>query len=427
MEKTIISKLKPGAKEVCVHGWVDTIRDQKALAFIVIRDRSGKVQVTVKKDTAPEAAKAIEGLSNESTVIITGKVIDAPQVKLGGIEIHPSKIEVTSIAKPMPIDEGSSVDLLMDYRWIDLRNDKKREWFEVQTVALNAMREYFNNEGFIEIMSPKITETASEGGAEVFEVKYFNRKAYMTQSPQLFKQMGVSAGFERVFEICPNWRAEKSFTSRHATEFYSVDIEMGFIRDEHDVMDVQEGMLRHVFKRVLEKYPNLDLSIPKTRFPRITLLESYDLLKRERNYEVPKAGKGDLDPEGERLLCEIAREKWGSDFIHIINFPSSARAFYNMRCKDTPKITHGFDLLYRGVEISSGAQREHDPERLKKNMVEKGINPDDMQFYTQFFEYGCPPHGGWSIGLSRLFAKMLGVPSVRDMTFLFRGPDRLAP
>jgi len=432
IKTTPISKLKPG-KTVCVQGWIDTIRDQKSIMFIVLRDRESKVQVTILKNKMPEIATQLEGILAESTLKIVGKVMDAPNVKLGGIEILPSSIEITSNAKALPIDEKSSLDLQLDYRWLDLRDEKKIAYFKIQTETLAAMREWFVKNKHIEIMTPKIISHGSEGGAEVFEVKYFGQKAYLTQSPQLYKQMAIASGFENVFEIGGCYRAEKSHTSRHATEFFALDVEMGFIDDANDVMNAEEAMLKYVLGKVkkncaelLEKL-EINLEVPSVAFPRITLLDAYKLLEDERGYIVSKAIKGDLDPEAERLLCEISKEKWNSDFIFITNFPSSARAFYIKRTDEDKKITHGFDLLYKGLELTSGGQREHNPEKLRANMIEKGMNPDDMKFYVDFFEYGCPPHGGYALGIARFVARMLDLPNVKETTFLFRGPDRLNP
>ena len=432
MKRTKISELVAG-KQVCVHGWIDTIRDQKSIMFVVLRDRDGKVQVTIPKGRLPEIASQFEGVLTDSTIVIHGEVVTAPQVKLGGIEIIPSKVEITSKAQVSPIDEKSSLDLLMDYRWIDLRNENKISYFKIQTAVIAAMREYYINNSWIEIMTPKLTGFSTEGGAEVFEVKYYDTKAYLTQSPQLFKQMGMASGFERVFEFGGCYRAEKSYTSRHSTEFFALDTEMAFIDDEHDVMDNEEEMLRFVLTRLNEtSKPILEslgvtVEIPAVKFPRITLLEAYELLKKERNYVVPKSAKGDLDPEAERLLCEISKEKWNSEFIFVTNFPSSARPFYIMRLDGDKKFTRGFDLLYKGVEITSGGQREHRPDVLRANIADKGLDPKNLEFYVQFFEYGCPPHGGYALGLARFVAKILNLPNIKDSVFLFRGPERLAP
>lgn len=437
MERTLIRDLSAN-KVAIVCGFIEKIRDQKTMQFIVLRDRSGKAQITVSKTESPKIAEVFSTLNIDSVISMTGKVVSAPQVKLGGIEILPTNIEVLSQAKLSPIDKETGPDLAMDYRWIDLRDDKKIAWFKVQTVVEQLMREFLIKNEFIEAHTPKICGASTEGGAEVFEVKYYDRKAYLTQSPQLYKQMAMSAGFERFFEVTSCYRAEKSYTSRHATEFFSLDIEMSYIKNHHDVMDVQQAMLLYVMAELQSKHSKLmkeatgkDFVAQTVKFPRVTLLESYELLKKEKGYEVPRESKGDLDPEGERLLCEIAREKFGSDFIHITDYPFAARAFYSMKHATTksgePVLCKSFDLLYRGVEISSGAQRENDPARLEQNIRDKGLNPEGLRTYINFFEYGCPPHGGFSIGLARFFSKLLEVPHVRDMSFVYRSPDRLTP
>jgi aspartyl-tRNA synthetase len=433
LKRTLISKLKP-TDTVNIRGFVDTLRLQKSIQFIVIRDESGKVQVTVYRPELPKIAAVFDTLTPESTVSVTGKCVSAPNVKLGGIEIIPTGVEILSAAKLLPLDKDSGIELQMDYRWLDLRDRKKTAYFKLMTGITQIMREWFVNNGFIEGMTPKLTAFSTEGGAEVFRVKYFDSMAYLTQSPQLFKQMAMAAGWGKFFEFGACYRAEKSFTSRHATEFFALDAELAFIDDENDIMDAEEAMLLWTLKETKARYGKLfadELGIEFTAqtaaFPRVSLLDAYKLLETEKGYKVPKASKGDLDPDGERLLCEIAKEKFGSDFIWITKFPSAARAFYTKRYKDDPKISHGFDLLYKGVEITSGAVREENPDLLKENMKSKGINPDDMQFYIQFFEYGIPPHGGFAMGLARLYAKMFGAPSVKDTTFLFRGPTRLAP
>ena len=433
MKRKLIAEIKTG-ETVNIRGFVETIRDTKSMQFIILRDRSGKVQVTVIKSEMPDVAAAFTGLCPESVVSVTGKFVANAGVKFGGCEVLPDSVVVLSSALPSPIDAESGPEHQMDYRWIDLRDTKKATYFKIQTIVQKAMRDYFVENGFVEFSTPKLTDAGTEGGSEVFEVKYFGQKAYLTQSPQLYKQMAMAAGFEKFFEIGGNYRAEKSFTSRHATEFFALDVEASYIDDHHDIMDIEEDMLKYVLKqtekncgKIIKDVLGIDFKAQTTKFPRVTLLDAYDLLKKEKNYAVTHATKGDLDPEGERLLCEIAREKYNSDFIFITDFPASARAFYSMKDDNDPKLTKSFDLLYKGVEITSGAQREHSPERLKQNMIEKGINPDNMKSYIQFFEYGCPPHGGFAVGLARFFSKLLDVQQIREMTFLFRGPDRLAP
>lgn len=433
MKRTEINKITAG-KKANIRGFVEKIRDQKSIQFVILRDATGKVQVTVFKPEKPDIAAIFENLMVESVVSITGTVVAAPNVKLGGIEIIPDVVEVLSAAKVSPIDEKSGPDLQMDYRWLDLRDPKKQAYFKIQTLVQKAMKDYFVEHGFTELFTPKLTDASTEGGADVFEVKYFDRKAYLTQSPQFYKQMAMAAGFEKYFEFCACYRAEKSFTSRHATEFVALDVEISYVNDHHDVMDLEEDMIKYVLAqtektcgKILKEALGIEFKAQTTKFPRVKLLEAYDLLEKEKGYKVPRATKGDLDPEAERLLCEIAREKWNSDFIFVTDYPAVARAFYSMRHAEDTKLSKSFDLLYRGVEITSGAQREHNPEKLKQNMVDKGIKPETLKTYISFFEYGCPPHGGFALGLGRFFSKLLETPSVKDVIYLFRGPDRLAP
>ncbi len=430
MKRTYIKDLTEG--EHLIKGYVETIRDKKIM-FLVIRDVTGFVQVTIEKDnpTYDEAQK----LTPHSFVAITGKCVYSEYVRNGGKEIYPTAIEIMSIADLVPLNAESGQDLRMDYRWIDLRDEKKVFMFRIQTAFERLAVEYFNNNGFIEIHTPKITALSSEGGSEVFELKnYFGQKAYLTQSPQLYKQMSMMAGFDKTFEIGEYFRANPSFTSRHDTEFTGIDVEISFIDSHHDVMDAEEALLAYVINGVkaqfndeYKKYFGNDIISLDYKIPRITLADAYKILKDEMNYEVPRALKGDLDPDGEKLICKYVKEKYGSDFVFIIDFPAKARAFYSMKKDDNPELTKTYDLLFKGIEITSGAQREHRYDNLRKNIEENGINPDSMTEYLDFFRYGAPTHGGFGLGITRTLVKLFDLPSVKDVTFLFRGPSRLKP
>ena len=430
MKRTYIKDLTEG--EHLIKGYVETIRDKKIM-FLVIRDVTGFVQVTIEKDnpTYDEAKK----LTPHRFVAITGKCVYSEYVRNGGKEIYPTAIEIMSIADLVPLNAESGQDLRMDYRWIDLRDEKKVFMFRIQTAFERLAVEYFNNNGFIEIHTPKITALSSEGGSEVFELKnYFGQKAYLTQSPQLYKQMSMMAGFDKTFEIGEYFRANPSFTSRHDTEFTGIDVEISFIDSHHDVMDAEEALLAYVINGVkaqfndeYKKYFGNDIISLDYKIPRITLADAYKILKDEMNYEVPRALKGDLDPDGEKLICKYVKEKYGSDFVFIIDFPAKARAFYSMKKDDNPELTKTYDLLFKGIEITSGAQREHRYDNLRKNIEENGINPDSMTEYLDFFRYGAPTHGGFGLGITRTLVKLFDLPSVKDVTFLFRGPSRLKP
>ena len=430
MQRTYIKNLTEG--ECLIKGYVETIRDKKIM-FIVVRDVTGTVQVTIEKDNpAYETAKK---LTPHSFVAITSKCVFSEYVRNGGKEIYPTAIDIMSIADLVPLNAESGQDLRMDYRWIDLRDEKKLFMFKIQTAFERLAVEFFNDNGFIEIHTPKITALSSEGGSEVFELKnYFGQKAYLTQSPQLYKQMSMMAGFDRTFEIGEYFRANPSFTSRHDTEFTGIDVEVSFIDSHHDVMDIEEALLAHIINGVkaqfndeYKKYFGNDIITLDYKIPRITLADAYRILKDEMNYEVPRALKGDLDPDGEKLICKYVKDKFGSDFVFIIDFPAKARAFYSMKKDDDPTLTKTYDLLFKGIEITSGAQREHRYDDLRQNIIENGIDPDTMSEYLDFFRYGAPTHGGFGLGITRTLVKLFDLPSVKDVTFLFRGPSRLKP
>ena len=432
MKRTYIKDLTEG--QCKIKGMVETIRDKKIM-FIVIRDVTGAVQVTIEKDKCPEVYAEAKKLTPHSFVSVEGECVFSTYVRNGGKEIYPTALEIMSIADVLPIQADSGQDLRMDYRWIDLRDEKKLFMFKIQTAFEKYAVEFFNKNNFIEIHTPKITALSSEGGSEVFELKdYFGQKACLTQSPQLYKQMSMMAGFDKTFEIGEYFRANPSFTSRHDTEFTGIDVEISCIESHHEVMDVEEALLSYIIKGIknefndeYKKYFGKDVLDMDVKIPRIPLYEVYRILKEEKNYEVPRALKGDLDPDGEKLICQYVKEKYNSDFVFIVDFPAKARAFYSMKHEDNPELTKTYDLLFRGIEITSGAQREHRYEQLKQNIAEQGIDPESMHEYLEFFRYGAPTHGGFGLGLTRALVRLFELPSVKDVTFLFRGPNRLTP
>ena len=432
MNRTYIKNLTEG--ECLIKGYVETIRNKKIL-FLIIRDVTGAVQVTIEKDKCPEVYEEAIKLTPHSFVSVAGNCVFSSYVRNGGKEIYPTALEIMSIAETLPIQSDSGIDLRMDYRWIDLRDEKKVFMFRIQTAFEKYAVDFFNRNGFIEIHTPKITALSSEGGSEVFEIKnYFGQKAYLTQSPQLYKQMSMMAGFDRTFEIGEYFRANPSFTSRHDTEFTGIDVEISFVESHHDVMDIEEALLAHIIRGIREefneeyaRYFGHDIIELNYKIPRISLSDAYKILKEEKDYEVPRALKGDLDPDGERLICEYVKEKYGSDFVFIIDFPAKARAFYSMKHEDNRELTKTYDLLFKGIEITSGAQREHRYDALRENIVENGIDPENMREYLEFFKYGAPTHGGFGLGITRTLVKLFDLPSVKDVTFLFRGPNRLKP
>ena len=444
MERTYIADIKNNlGKPVLVQGFVENLRDGKAMAFIVLKDITGKLQITVEKEKAEHLCESISKLTPDSVVSITGTAIENEFVKLNGIELIPDEIKIESIADALPIMrkeipatkkkkavERSSIDQRIDYRWIDLRTDENQLMFKVQTVMVNAMRQFLLDRGFIEIHTPKLIGAASESGSEVFEVKYFDRSAYLAQSPQFYKQMAMASGFERIFEVGPVFRAEKSYTSKHTTEFSGFDLEFSYINSFRDVMKMEEALLTHMLKCVKEKYGDeikelfgTEIIVPTTPFPVITLKELYAELEKEFGYTVDESEKGDLTTDAERLSYDWVMKKYGHEFLFITDYSAEKRAFYHMR--DENGVPQGYDLIWRGVEITTGAQREHRYDVLKAQAQEKGLDKD-VEFYLEFFKYGCPPHGGFGLGIDRMTMLMLGL-HIKEAMFIFRGPNRLNP
>lgn len=438
MERTRISELRGKlGQTVMVQGWLQTLRDQKRMQFLVIRDASGAAQVVHEK-AGSALAETIARLPVESAVRITGQVIDNPVVKLGGLELRLESLEVESpAAAGLALDPFAealpNIDVRMDWRYLDLRRPENLLIFQVATLAEHAMREYWLRERFIEIHTPKLMGAPSESGAELFELPYFETKAYLAQSPQFYKQMAMAAGFERVFEVGPAFRADPSFTSRHMTEFTSVDMEMSWIDSHEDVMAFMERWLQYVFERVRAVYGDavrerfgVEIVPPAVPFPRVSMAEALVVLA-EQGYTPPPEKKGDLDPAGERLLGQWVRERYGHDFVFLTDWPASVRPFYHMRYADRPDVTKSFDLIGKGLEITTGAQREHRVDVLERQALEKGLTLGPIAAYLDFFRYGCPPHGGFGFGLARFLMVLLGIQNIREAVFLFRGPTRLTP
>ncbi|MBO7761514.1 MAG: aspartate--tRNA(Asn) ligase [Clostridia bacterium] len=429
MNRTYIKDIIPGTP--CrVRGFVENIRNKRTMAFLVIRDVTGKLQLTVEKEKMPEIAAVVDTLMLESVITVTGTVVENEYVKLGGREMLPETMTVDSLADAIPIGPDANIDTRLDYRWIDLRTEKNLLMFRVQTVFVNAMRRFLLERNFIEIHTPKLIGAASESGADVFELKYFDRKAYLAQSPQFYKQMAMASGFERIFETGPVFRAEKSFTNKHTTEFTGFDLEFSYIESHEDVMKMEEEMLAYALGEVKAQYGEaleavfgLPVVVPTLPFPRMKLADVYAELKSRYGYECPAGEEGDLTTEAEHLTAKLSLEMFGHEFLFITDYSAEKRAFYHMR--DEHGVPMGYDLIWRGVEITTGAQREHRYDVLCAQAAEKGLS-EDVKFYTEFFRYGCPPHGGFGLGVDRLTMLLTGQP-IKDAMFLFRGPNRLNP
>ena len=425
-------------EEIEIQGFVDNVRNIKWVQFIVLRDTTGKIQITIEKSVEEnkQMVELVETLTNESTVKVKGKIIKNENVKLNGMEIIPTSIEVTSVSAPeLPINykdlENINLDTRLDYRFLDLRNEKNALIFKVQSTLVRYMREYLYNNNFIEIHTPKLIGAASESGSEVFEVKYFDRLAYLAQSPQFYKQMAMSSGFERIFEVAPCFRAENSNTNRHATEFTSFDVEFSYINSFEDVMNLEAEMITYGIKHTKEELGDkikevfgVDIVVPSLPFPKMTVAEIYKEIEERYGYKVDDSEKTDLTTEAEKLVGKLAHDKYNHEYMFVTEFPAEKRPFYHMR--DENGILQGYDLIWKGMEITSGAEREHRYDKLLKSVQEKGLG-EDVKFYLEFFKYGCPPHGGFAIGVDRLTMLILGIPTIKESEFLFRGPNRLNP
>ena len=428
MERTFIKDVAPGVRRVS--GFVENFRNKRTMAFIVVRDITGKLQITIEKEKHPEFTEMLDKLTINSVVDFTGEVVLSEYVKMGGKEMYPDSMTVLSYADALPIKDDSDIDVRMDYRWIDLRRERNQLMLEMQTTLTAAMREFLCERGFVEIHTPKLIAAASESGSDVFEVKYFDTKAYLAQSPQFYKQMAMAAGLERIFETGPVFRAEKSYTNKHATEFTGFDLEFSYIDSFEDVMKMEEELLCYALTKVKEKHGEKivelfgkEVIIPQLPFPRMKLCDVYRELEERYGYKVPDELKGDLTTEAERMTEKLCKDKFGHEFVFITDYSAKDRAFYHMR--DERGVPCGYDLIWRGVEITTGAQREHRYEVLKAQAEEKGL-AEDVKFYLDFFRYGCPPHGGFGIGIDRITMLFLGL-SIKEVQFLFRGPNRLTP
>ena len=424
-------------KEIEFQGTVDTIRNLQWVQFVILKDSTGKVQMTIEKNEENKKLNEIvDSLTIDSTLKVNGILKEAPNVKMGGMELIPSNIEITSKSSTdLPFDynnlDGVKLDTRLDYRFLDLRNERNNTIFKVQSLLTKYLREYLYANNFREIHTPKLIGAASESGSEVFEVKYFDRNAYLAQSPQFYKQMAISAGFDRVFEVAPCFRAENSNTSKHATEFTSFDVEFAYIDSYNDVMRLESEMINYAFKKVkqemgeeIKRIFDVEIKVPKLPFPTMKLVDIYKELEERYGYTVDDSEKTDLTTEAERLCANLAKDKFKHQFLFVTDFPAEKRAFYHMRNNDG--ILQGYDLIWNGIEITTGAQREHRYEEIAKNAKEKGLD-EDVKFYLEFFKYGCPPHGGFAIGLDRLTMLLLDIPTIKESMFLFRGPNRLNP
>jgi aspartyl-tRNA synthetase len=414
-----------------IRGWVYDVRDLSKIRFIVLRDVSGRIQVTgIKAETNPDVFESMKNLSRESVVAIEGIIKDSKQAP-GGKEILPEKLEIISLAEqtlPIDVSDFSKTELpkRLDYRFLDTRRKTISEIFKIRSSMYHHVVDFYAKEGFTIINTPKITTIGLESGAESFVVNYFDKKAVLAQSPQFYKQMFVNGGFERVMEIGQVYRAEKSHTTRHLTEFTGVDFELGFIKDENDVMDMIEKMFKYVLAKIKDERKEelatlkIELKVPN-KIPRIPMPELKKMLA-EKGKKLSE--EDDLDSEAERMIGEYILEKYGEEFVFVTNYPAKVRPFYHMR-PENKKETRSFDLLWRGVEIATGAQREHRLDILQKQAKEKGVKIPPI--YEDIFKFGVIPHGGVGFGLDRITQRMLNLDNTREGCLLPRDTERLTP
>jgi aspartyl-tRNA synthetase len=420
---------------IVIYGWVHSVRDIGRVKFVVLRDKTGRIQVTARKNSIDEEKfKHISNLSRESIVWVKG-IVRRSGIAKAGVEIILEDYGVISEAKPLPIeiwspDINTQFAKRIEYRYLDLRRPEVQALFKIRAKTQSLIRRFLEGRGFIEINTPKIVLMGAESGADVFEVNYFGRQAYLSQSPQLYKQMLMSSGIEKVYEIAAYWRAEKSHTSRHLTEFWMLDVETSFIDGIEDVLKLLEDMMVYVISELKdEEYRSLEvlnvkLDIPKTPFPRVTIREAYKILAE--NGKILQYGD-DLDTEAEEKLGEIFKKNYNSEFLFVLEFPWGKSPFYSMRKEDEPEWVIGFDLLYKGLEIASGKQREHRYEKLLQNVVEKKLKIDTLKWYLESFKYGMPPHGGFGFGIDRFIKQMLNLEDIREAVLFPRDPERIHP
>lgn len=410
--------------EVLLQGWVHNIRKIGSLAFLVLRDRAGLAQVVVEGGLLAALPEL------ESVLSVTGSV-RADARAPGGAELRATGLSVLARAHRLPPFElnrpelSAGPEVVLEHRVLSLRHPKLHAVFTVQSELVRGFREYLRGEGFTEVHTPKIVATGTEGGSELFPVQYFEQPAYLAQSPQFYKQMLVGAGYERVYEVAPVYRAEQHNTSRHLNEYVSLDLEMGFITGEEEIMALEERLLAQMFAGVAAtceaELALHGVTVPEVReIPRIPLTEAQAILERRFGKRLPP---GDLDPESERLLCQYVP----AGMVFITRWPRSVRPMYAQPCAEAPALTASFDLLLNGLEVTTGGQRIHDPELLTESIRGRGLDPASFASYLEVFWHGMPPHGGFAIGAERLTARLLGLGNVREACAFPRDRTRLTP
>jgi len=420
-------------EEVAVAGWAHEIRDLGGITFVILRDRKGQIQVIFKEDEDEDLFNKAQDIGKEDLVHVKGIVEENDQAP-GDREIQPTSLEIIGEAEtPLPMDVSKNIDsdlsTRLDNRFMDLRKPEIHAIFSLKTKAMEAMQNWFDEDGYIEIDTPLISKGGAEGGAELFPVIYYDEEAFLSQSPQLYKQMLMAAGFDKVYETGTAFRAEEFATSRHVSEINMFDVELAFIEDHHDVMDVQEESFRHTLKKVKEEAADeletldVNLTVPEEEFPRIKFDRALEILEEEFDH-VPD-DEGDLDTKGEKLLGEYFEEK-GHPAFFVVGYPGE-KFYYMQQVEDDEVASRKFDLIYKGQELSSGGQRQHDLETLEKWMEKQEVDKSNFQFYLEAFKFGMPPHGGYGLGIDRMIQKIAELDNIKEAILFPRDPDRLEP
>lgn len=420
-------------EKVSVAGWAHEIRDLGGITFVILRDREGQVQIIFKEDEDEELFEKCQEIGKEDVIRVKGVVEENDQAP-GDREIHPEELEILAESEsPLPMDISKDIDsdlsTRLDARFIDLRKPDVHAVFSLRSHLIENMEEWFDKNEYINIQTPTIAKMGAEGGADLFPVIYYDREAFLSQSPQLYKQMLMAAGFDKVYKTGTAFRAEEFATSRHVSEISMFDVELAFIEDQHDVMDVVENSLRHTLKETKKEASDdldvlgIDLEVPEEDFPRIKFEEARRILKEEYDHEPDDPE--DLDTKGEKLLGEHFMEQ-GHPAVFVVGYPGEK--FYYMEARDGDEYqSRRFDMLYKGLELVSGGQREHDMERLMNAVEDEGIDPEDISFYLESFKFGMPPHGGYGLGIDRLVKQVADLENVKEGILFPRTPDRLTP
>jgi len=437
MKRTFANELSPemDGKNVLLCGWAQEIRDLKKVKFVVFRDFSGTVQLVALPDAMKkEDFDSIAKITPESAICAEGTVKKSNIAKLG-FEVHLKRIDVLSKSEALPIiviekDIETGFAKRFDYRSIDLRKQRNLAIFKIESALVQGMTEFLDRAGFMHVFTPCIMGAASESGADVFKINYYDGEAYLRQDPQLHRQLSIAGGLEKIYDLGPSWRAEKSHTVKHLCEHRTCAVETAFIKDEIELERLEEQLIVHAIKNVIEKCRGelsilgIKLEVPKTPFPEIKFPDVYGILEK-LGKKLP--GGEDLDAESMELLGNYVKKEYASDFYFVNRFPSAIKPFYVMKVDSEPEWARSIDLNYGKLELSSGGQREHRYEVLMAQVKEKHLDLKNLEWFTKFFKYGVPPHGGFALGIERLTQAILNLPNIREAVLFPREPDRLLP